>query len=70
VAEAARLPGALGAALLDSSRAAFAQAFEMAAGICAAISIATAVVALVMLRRVPAGESPKSAVPLEPEGAA
>ena len=70
VAEAARLPGAVGAGLLESSRAAFAQAFEMAAGICAAISIATAVLALVMLRRVPAGESPKRAVPFEPEGAA
>jgi DHA2 family multidrug resistance protein-like MFS transporter len=69
VAEAARLPDALSAALLDSSRAAFAQAFEMAAGICAAIALATAVVALVLLRRVPTGESPQRAIPLEPEGA-
>jgi DHA2 family multidrug resistance protein-like MFS transporter len=70
VAVAAQLPDGLSAPLLDTARAAFAQAFEMAAGICAAVSVATAAVALVMLRRVPTGEAPQRAAPLEPEGAA
>jgi DHA2 family multidrug resistance protein-like MFS transporter len=55
VAEAARLPDALRAALLDTARAAFAQSFEMAATICAAVAVATAGVALVLLRKVPTG---------------
>jgi DHA2 family multidrug resistance protein-like MFS transporter len=70
VAEAARLPDALRAALLDTARAAFTQAFEMTATICAAVAVTTAVVALVLLRKVPTGESPARDVPLEPEGAA
>ena len=69
VSVAAGLPDSLRAALLETSRGAFAHAFEMAAGICAAVSVATAVVALVMLRRVPTAASPASA-PLETEGAA
>ena len=70
VAVAARLPDGLSTPLLDTARAAFAQAFEMTAGICAAVAVATAVVAVVMLRQMPTGESPERDVPLAPEGAA
>ena len=71
VAVAERLPDALGAEPCSRrARDAFAQAFEMTAAICAAVAVATAVVALVMLRRVPTGESPERDVPLESEGAA
>jgi DHA2 family multidrug resistance protein-like MFS transporter len=70
VAEAARLPEGISAALLDTARAAFVRAFEMTAVICAVVAIATAVVAVVLLRRVPTGESPERAAPLESEGAA
>jgi DHA2 family multidrug resistance protein-like MFS transporter len=70
VAEAERLPEGISAALLDTARAAFVRAFEMTAVICAVVAIATAVVAVVLLRRVPTGESPERAAPLESEGAA
>jgi DHA2 family multidrug resistance protein-like MFS transporter len=69
VAEAGRLPDALRATLLDSSRAAFARSFEMTAAICAVVAIATAVVAMVMLRRVPTGSQPEGRARLEPAGA-
>jgi len=42
----------------------------MTAAICAGVAIATAVVAMVLLRQVPTGESPAHDVPLESEGAA
>jgi DHA2 family multidrug resistance protein-like MFS transporter len=70
VAEAARLPGGTSAVLLETARAAFVQSFEMAAGICAAIAIATAIVAVVLLRHVPTGAEPERAAQLQPEGAA
>jgi MFS transporter, DHA2 family, multidrug resistance protein len=70
VAEAAQLPGGTSAVLLETARAAFVQSFEMAAGICAAIAIATAIVAVVLLRHVPIGAEPERAAPLQPEGAA
>jgi DHA2 family multidrug resistance protein-like MFS transporter len=70
VAEASRLPQDVGAPLLDTARAAFGHAFEMTAAICAVVAIATAVVAMVLLRQVPTGEAPASDVPLESEGAA
>jgi len=70
VAEAARLPEDVSAPLLDTARAAFGHAFEMTAAICAGVAIATAVVAMVLLRQVPTGESPAHDVPLESEGAA
>ncbi len=70
VAMAAGLPAPLGAELRDSARAAFAQSFEMAAGICAAVAIAGAIVAVVMLRDVPARPEPEGDAQLQPEGAA
>jgi DHA2 family multidrug resistance protein-like MFS transporter len=70
VAVAAGLPAPLGAELRDTARAAFAQSFEMAAGICAAVAIAGAIVAVVMLRDVPARPEPEGDTQLQPEGAA
>jgi DHA2 family multidrug resistance protein-like MFS transporter len=61
VAVASRLPDATGAALLDTARAAFTQSFEMAAGICAAVAVVTAVVAVIMLRSVPAASESTAA---------
>ena len=55
LAEAGRLPGGAGAELIDTARAAFVQAFEVTAAISAAISLATAVLAWVLLRRVRRG---------------
>jgi len=55
VAVAERLPDSIGGPLLSAAREAFVQAFETAALICAAIAIATALVTVVMLRRVPVG---------------
>ena len=42
----------------------------MAAGICAAVAIAGAIVAVVMLRDVPARPEPEGDAQLQPEGAA
>jgi len=70
VAEAARLPADVRAPLLDTARAAFGHAFEMTAVICAVVAIATAIVAMVLLRPVPTGEAPARDVSLESEGAA
>jgi DHA2 family multidrug resistance protein-like MFS transporter len=70
VAVAARLPDSLGAELLGTARAAFAQSFELAAAICAAVAIATAIVAVIMLRDVPAGSEREGDEQLQPEGAA
>jgi DHA2 family multidrug resistance protein-like MFS transporter len=50
VAVAAQLPEQLGAALLDTARAAYVQAFELTAGISAAMSIGVALLALLLLR--------------------
>jgi DHA2 family multidrug resistance protein-like MFS transporter len=55
LAEAGRLPGALGAELLGTAREAFVQSFELAAAISATIAIGTAVMVGVLLRRVRAG---------------
>jgi DHA2 family multidrug resistance protein-like MFS transporter len=51
-AVADRLPHPFGIELLRSAREAFAQSFEVTAGISAAIAIVTAIVAAVLLRRV------------------
>ncbi|UUZ74886.1 MFS transporter [Polaromonas sp. P1(28)-13] len=51
VAVAAQLPGVTGTALLNASRDAFAQAFQMAATISAVIVLATAILAAAMLRQ-------------------
>jgi DHA2 family multidrug resistance protein-like MFS transporter len=52
VAVAAQLPEHLGAALLDSARAAYVHAFELTAVISAAVSIGVALLALLLLREV------------------
>jgi DHA2 family multidrug resistance protein-like MFS transporter len=62
VAVAAELPGASGAALLDTSREAYAQAFQVTAGISAALVLGTAILAAVMLRQARAG-SPAGSAP-------
>jgi DHA2 family multidrug resistance protein-like MFS transporter len=52
LAEAGRLPTAIGADLMGAARAAFVQALELTAGISAAIALATAVLVVVLLRGV------------------
>jgi DHA2 family multidrug resistance protein-like MFS transporter len=52
VAHAADLPAELGAALLDSARAAYVHAFELSAAISAVLSLAVALLAVLLLRRV------------------
>jgi DHA2 family multidrug resistance protein-like MFS transporter len=52
VAHAAELPVELGAALLDSARAAYVHAFELSAAISAALALGVAVLAVLLLRRV------------------
>jgi DHA2 family multidrug resistance protein-like MFS transporter len=52
LAEAGRLPDALGTELLGSAREAFVQSLELTAAICAAIALATGVMVLVLLRSV------------------
>ena len=52
VAIAGRLPDQVGAQLLHTARAAFVQSFEVAAGTSAVIALATAIVAMVLLRHV------------------
>jgi len=52
VAVADQLPRELGAELLGSAKDAFAQSFQLAAAVSAAVAMATAVVALVLLREV------------------
>jgi DHA2 family multidrug resistance protein-like MFS transporter len=54
VSVAEQLPGALGAELLAAAREAFAQAFGTTAAISAVIAIGVALLAVVLLRRVPA----------------
>ncbi len=54
VSVAEQLPGALGAELLGAAREAFAQAFGTTAAISAVIAIGVALLAAVLLRRVPA----------------
>jgi DHA2 family multidrug resistance protein-like MFS transporter len=55
LAEAGRLPAALGAELLGTAREAFTDSLQLAAAICAAIAIGTAIMVVVLLRRVRAG---------------
>jgi MFS transporter, DHA2 family, multidrug resistance protein len=69
VAVAEQLPDEIGGALLHSARGAFVQGFELAAAICAAIAILTALVAVVMLRRVPAGSGSEAEPVLDPDRA-
>jgi MFS transporter, DHA2 family, multidrug resistance protein len=55
LAESGKLPGGVGAELLGSAREAFMESLELAIGICAVIALATAVMVLVLLRKVQAG---------------
>ena len=52
---AQQLPDPLRLALLDVARGAFVQGLHLAAGIAAAVAIAAAIMAVTLLRRVPAG---------------
>jgi len=54
VGVAGRLPASVGAALLDAAREAFTTGLQVTATISAAVAVAIAIVATVMLRRVPA----------------
>ena len=55
VAAAQDLPHALGAELLATAQAAFVHAFELTAAICAVTAAATALAAVVLLRRIRSG---------------
>jgi MFS transporter, DHA2 family, multidrug resistance protein len=57
VAVAGRLPEQVGAELLRTARDAFAQSFELAAGISADIALGTAIVATALLRHARAGQA-------------
>ena len=70
VGVASRLSDGAGAALLEASRGAFAQGFEMAMGICAAIALLGAAGAVVLLRHVPVGSAHAADAPVPAEGAA
>jgi MFS transporter, DHA2 family, multidrug resistance protein len=58
-AAAQALPPETAAALLHSGRAAFAQAFEVTALLCAAVALATSVLAVIMLRSVGSSDEHK-----------
>jgi DHA2 family multidrug resistance protein-like MFS transporter len=64
---AQQLPTAMGDELLGTARDAFVQALELMAGICAAVAIATAIIVLVVLRRVPPASKPRASPALDPE---
>ena len=55
-AAAAQLPGALGARLLETARVSFTHALHVTVMICVVLSALTAIVAVSLLRRVPAGQ--------------
>jgi len=59
LAVAAGLPAQLGAGLLGSAREAFTQGLQLTAVICAAVVLATAVLAALLLRHVGAGSAPE-----------
>ena len=59
LAVAAGLPAQLGAGLLGSAREAFTQGLQLTAVICAAVVLATAILAALLLRRVAAGSAPE-----------
>jgi MFS transporter, DHA2 family, multidrug resistance protein len=63
-AAAAQLPGEAGAQLMTAAREAFTHALVTTAGLCAAVAAATAIAAVVMLRRVgPAAEPARQCEP-------
>jgi MFS transporter, DHA2 family, multidrug resistance protein len=67
VAVAEQLPNQLGTVLLSLARDAFVQAFELISAICAAVVIVTAIVAVVVLRRVGPGAEPEGKPELDPD---
>jgi DHA2 family multidrug resistance protein-like MFS transporter len=68
VGVAGQLPDPLGLALLDIARDAFVQGLHLAAAISAAVAIGAAIMAVILLRRVPAGAEPGGQP--EPDGLA
>ena len=69
VAVAAQLPDQMGLALLDVARSAFVQGLHLVAGISAAIAIASAIVAVLVFRSVPANSQPDGKMDLESDAA-
>jgi MFS transporter, DHA2 family, multidrug resistance protein len=61
VATAQQLPGALGAEIVSAARDAFAEGLEIAATVGAVVALATAVIALVVLRRARPGGAAEAA---------
>ncbi len=59
LAVADRMPDPLGAELLGTAREAFVHGLQMAAAVSAAVAIATAIVAVVLLRGMPASAGPE-----------
>ena len=57
-AASAHLPATVGAALMDAARAAFSHSLELTAGICAVIAAGTALMAVILLRRLPSDARP------------
>jgi DHA2 family multidrug resistance protein-like MFS transporter len=66
LAVAERMSGQLGAELLGTARDAFAQAFEWVAAVCAAVAVVSAILAVVVLRRVRPGTETEAEPALEP----
>ncbi len=66
---AGQLPEPLGLALLSVAREAFVQGLHLAAIISAAVAIGAAIMAVILLRRVPARSEPKPQPEMEPDGA-
>jgi DHA2 family multidrug resistance protein-like MFS transporter len=70
VGVAGQLPDPLGLALLDIARNAFVQGLHLAAAISAAVAIGAALMAVILLRRVPARSELEPQPDPEPEGTA
>jgi DHA2 family multidrug resistance protein-like MFS transporter len=68
VAAADELPDRLGAALLDASREAFAQALQVTAATSAALVLGMAVLTVVLLRHARTGSDPEDQAATEPDG--
>jgi DHA2 family multidrug resistance protein-like MFS transporter len=61
-----QLPDQLGLALLDAARVAFVQGLQAAAAISAAVAVGTAIMVVLLLRRVPARSEPENQSESEP----
>jgi DHA2 family multidrug resistance protein-like MFS transporter len=64
---AQQLPTEVGDELLGTAREAFVQALELMAAICATVAIVTAIIVMVVLRRVPPASKPRAAPALDRE---